>query len=90
MTTKKKTRITAEKGSGNVFADLGLPHPEREQLRAHLTLQIYRIIKKRDLTQAAAGEILGIKHPKIREKVRAYRNANTEKVMTTKIDLIPF
>lgn len=70
MTTKKKTRITAEKGSGNVFADLGLPNPEREQLRAHLTLQIYRIIKKRDLTQAAAGEILGIKQPHVSALMR--------------------
>jgi predicted XRE-type DNA-binding protein len=29
--------------------------------RAHLTLQIYRIIKDRDLTQLEAGTILGIK-----------------------------
>ena len=34
-----------EEGSGNVFADLGLPNPEQEQLKAHLTLQIYRTIK---------------------------------------------
>jgi len=28
-----------------------------------LTLQIYRLIKARDLTQAEAGEILGIRQP---------------------------
>jgi predicted XRE-type DNA-binding protein len=65
MTTKRKTTITAEKGSGNVFADLGVPHPEREQLRARLTLQIYRIIKERELTQAQAADILGIKQPHV-------------------------
>jgi hypothetical protein len=27
-----------------VFADLGLANPEREQLRAHLTVQIYHLI----------------------------------------------
>jgi hypothetical protein len=29
-----------EKSSGNVFTDLGLPHPEQELLKAKLTLQI--------------------------------------------------
>ena len=47
MATKKRRRMTFEKGSGNVFADMGFAHPEREQLKAHLTLQIYRIIKSR-------------------------------------------
>lgn len=48
-----------------MFADLGLPHPEQDLLKARLTLQIYRIIKARDLTQAQAGEILGIKQPQV-------------------------
>ena len=39
--------MTCEKSSGNVFADMGFAHPERERLKAHLTLQIYRIIKSR-------------------------------------------
>jgi len=30
-------------GSGNVFADLGLPNPEQELLKVELTLQIYSI-----------------------------------------------
>ncbi|HEV3308620.1 MAG TPA: hypothetical protein VGZ91_19410 [Candidatus Sulfotelmatobacter sp.] len=29
---------------GNVFADLGLAHPEQELLKAQLTLRIYRLI----------------------------------------------
>ena len=37
---------------GNIFADLGLSNPERELLKAQLTLQIYPIIKARGLTQA--------------------------------------
>jgi len=28
--------------SGNVFADVGLPNPEQELLKARLTLQIYK------------------------------------------------
>ena len=62
---RKTTTIAVEKSSGNVFADLGLPHPEQELLKARLTLQIYRIIKSRHVTQAQAGEILGIKQPHV-------------------------
>ena len=49
----------------NVFADLGLPNPEQELLKAQLTLQIYRLVKARKLTQAQAGEVLGIKQPNV-------------------------
>ena len=56
--------------SGNIFADLGLPNPEQELLKARLTLQIYKIIKARGLTQAQAGEILGIKQPHVSALIR--------------------
>jgi len=59
------TKVTLESGSGNVFADLGLPHPEQEFLKSRLTLQIYRLIKARGLKQADAGKILGIKQPHV-------------------------
>ena len=65
MTPRTKKPITATKGSRNVFADLGLPHPEQELLKARLTLQIYRIIKGRGLTQVEAGKILGIQQPHV-------------------------
>jgi predicted XRE-type DNA-binding protein len=65
--TPKKTaspvRVTAS--SGNVFADLGLPNPEQELVKAQLTLQIYRIIKKRGMTQAQTAKILGVKQPHV-------------------------
>jgi predicted XRE-type DNA-binding protein len=65
---ERKTRTV--ESSGNVFADLGLPNPEQEMLKAHLTLQIYKIVKARGLTQAQAGEILGIKQPHISALMR--------------------
>ena len=51
--------------SGNVFADLGLPNPEQEMMKAELTLQIYRIIKQRGMTQGEAAKVLGIKQPHV-------------------------
>jgi predicted XRE-type DNA-binding protein len=70
MITRTKKPIKAGKSSGNVFADLGFPHPEQELLKAKLTLEIYRLIKKRDLTQAEAGKILGIKQPHVSALMR--------------------
>jgi predicted XRE-type DNA-binding protein len=66
----KKTKARVKEGSGNVFADLGLPNPEQELLKARLTLQIYKIVKARGLTQAQAGGILGIKQPHVSALMR--------------------
>jgi predicted XRE-type DNA-binding protein len=67
----RKNRPIVEEGSGNVFADLGFPNPEQEQLKARLTLQIYKTIKERGLTQAQAGTILGIGQPHVSSLMRA-------------------
>ena len=56
-------RVT--EGSGNVFADIGLPEPERELTKARLTLTIYRIIRERGLTQTQAAKVLGIQQPQV-------------------------
>ena len=61
----KKSTSPITEGSGNVFADLGFANPEQERLKAHLTLQIYRTIMQRGLTQTQAGAILGIKQPHV-------------------------
>jgi len=54
MKHKSRKKIKVVEGSGNVFADLGLPHTEQELMKARLTLQIHQI-KKRGLTQTEAG-----------------------------------
>ena len=63
MATKRTEAVT--EGTGNIFADLGLPNPEQELMKARLTLQIARIIKDRGLTQAEAAKILGIQQPHV-------------------------
>ncbi len=71
-TTKEKTYAgeTVETGNGNVFADLGLPNPEERLAKAQLVQRISEIIKERILTQAKAGEILGIDQAKVSKLVR--------------------
>ena len=63
-------RASVTQGSGNVFADLGLPNPEQELLKARLTLEIYTILKDRGLTQKQAGELLGIQQPRVSQLLR--------------------
>jgi predicted XRE-type DNA-binding protein len=46
-------------GSGNVFRDLGLPHPEVEQLKAILAAKIIGILDEQKLTVRAAHERTG-------------------------------
>jgi predicted XRE-type DNA-binding protein len=80
--TKKRRTIEYEEGSGNVFADLGLPNPDQELLKANLTLQIFRAIKARKLTQAKAGKILGIPQPHVSDLMRGRARAfSAERLM---------
>ncbi len=73
-------RIT--KSSGNVFADLGFANSEQELLKARFTLQIYRSIKERKLTQTQAGEILGIRQPHVSSLMRGQSGAfSVERLM---------
>lgn len=59
----RASRIT--EGSGNVFADLGLPNPEQELLKARLTLQIHAILKGSGMTQVEIARILGVQQPQV-------------------------
>jgi len=62
-TSKNVTRVT--KGSENIFADLGLPNPEQELLKAQLTLKIYTILKDSSLTQVQIAKVLGVQQPQV-------------------------
>jgi len=64
---RKTNRHVAQvtEGSGNVFADLGLPNPEQELLKAQLTLQIYTILKNSGMTQVEIAKILGVQQPQV-------------------------
>jgi predicted XRE-type DNA-binding protein len=57
--------MSKAKKSDNVFADLGLPDADDLLARAELTRQIYNAIKDRELSQAKAGEVLGLKQPDV-------------------------
>ena len=62
--------FTVQEGSGNVFADLGLPDAEERLTKADLALRITDIIRARRLTQARAAALFGIDQPKISRLLR--------------------
>src|SRR5438105_7827992 len=73
---KNKRFPKVEIGSGNVFADLGLPHPEIALAKAKLVHRIRDLIAAKRLNQVQAAEVLGLDQPKvsalIRGKVEGY------------------
>ena len=75
-------RITITKGSGNVFADLGLPDAEELLVKATLAIEIERIIRQRKLTQRAAAALMGIDQPKVSHILRGrLQGYSTERLM---------
>jgi predicted XRE-type DNA-binding protein len=48
-----------EESGGNVFADLGFRNSKQELLKAKLTVEIYKLLKQRGVTQKEAAKLLG-------------------------------
>jgi predicted XRE-type DNA-binding protein len=63
-------RIRVERGSGNVFTDLGLPNPDLALAKAELVQRIRSLIAERKLTQTKAAALLGLDQPKVSALVR--------------------
>jgi predicted XRE-type DNA-binding protein len=66
MASRSGEKATAiERGTGNLFADLGCPDAEGRQTKLRLAYAINRIVEERRLTQAATAALLGINQPKV-------------------------
>ena len=57
---------------GNVFADLGFPPEEAENLKVRSSLmnEIIRLVRDRGLKQKQAAELFGVSQPRISELMR--------------------
>ena len=62
---KRSRKMQVEVGSGNVFADLGLPDAGELDIKLRLAVEIVRVIDTRRLSQVAAAGLLGINQPKV-------------------------
>jgi predicted XRE-type DNA-binding protein len=70
MSKKQHVRAPIERGSGNVFADVGVANPQEALAKAKLAVQIAQAIEAANLTQNEAADRLGIDQPKISNIVR--------------------
>jgi predicted XRE-type DNA-binding protein len=81
---KKRTidGIDIDFGSGNVFADLGLPNAEKLKIKSGLVIEITKAIRRLKLTQAEAAERMGITQPKVSALLRGeFSNLSERKLM---------
>jgi predicted XRE-type DNA-binding protein len=65
MVQSKTKQTQVEWGSGNVFADLGLPNAGELQHKARLGVLIHQSIREQGLSQIEAARVLGVNQPKI-------------------------
>jgi predicted XRE-type DNA-binding protein len=81
MSTKKKLPAHT-KGSGNIFADLGLPNAEEHHLKAALVLQIKRLMVEREITQTEAAKLVDMKQPDLSKLLRGhFKLVSVEKLL---------
>ena len=67
---KTLQNIEYEVGSGNVFADLGVPDANEALAKAQLARAICLLVEKEGLTQKALAQRLGIDQPKVSALLR--------------------
>jgi predicted XRE-type DNA-binding protein len=75
-------KIEIEKGSGNIFADLGLPDADTHFLKAQIVSEIYRLCNERKFTQAQAGKLMGITQPEVSRMFKGnFREYSIDRLM---------
>ena len=82
MTKRIIDGIEVEMGSGNVFADLGLPDAEKLKIKSGLVIEITKAVRKLGLTQDEAARRMGITQPKVSGMLRGdFSNLSERKLM---------
>jgi predicted XRE-type DNA-binding protein len=77
-----KRKIEVDEGTGNVFADLGLPDSEERLLKANIVVELFRLIKDRGLTQVKAAKLVGISQPDLSHLLRGdFDDYSAERLM---------
>ena len=74
--------IKVEIGSGNVFADLGLPDSDKLKIKSGLVIEITKAVRMLGLTQDEAARRMGITQPKVSSMLRGdFSNLSERKLM---------
>lgn len=74
--------IEVQQGSGNVYADLGLPDAEKLKIKTGLVIEIRKAMRSLGLTQQEAAKRMGINQPKVSDMMRGdFANLSERKLM---------
>jgi len=69
-------------GSGNVFADIGLPNAEEHFIKAQLVYKIDGLMKQRGLKQVEAAKLFGVKQPDVSKMLRGdFKQFSVERLL---------
>ena len=73
---------TYEIGSGNVFKYLGVPNAEEHLIKAQLVYKIDKLMKARNLKQAEAAELFGVRQPDVSKMLHGeFRQFSVERLL---------
>jgi predicted XRE-type DNA-binding protein len=82
MKTRLLDGIEVHRGSGNVFADLGLADAEKLKIKTGLVIEIRKAMKNHGLTQQEAAKRMGFTQPKVSDMMRGdFSNLSERKLM---------
>ena len=82
MKTRLIDSVEVHRGSGNVFADLGLPDSDKLKIKTGLVIEIRKAMRNRGLTQQDAAKRMGISQPKVSDMMRGdFANLSERKLM---------
>jgi predicted XRE-type DNA-binding protein len=77
-----KAQVTVHESGPNIFADLGLPDADNHFVKAQIVAELYRLSTERKLTQAKAGERMGITQPEVSRLFKGnFREYSIERLM---------
>ena len=82
MKTRLINGVEVHRGSGNVFADLGLPDADKLKIKSGLVIEIRKAMRSLGLTQTEAAKRMGISQPKVSDMMRGdFTNLSERKLM---------
>jgi predicted XRE-type DNA-binding protein len=71
-----------QRGSANIFADLGLPDADKLKIKTGLVVEIRKAMRALALTQQAAAKRMGVTQPKVSAMMRGdFTNLSERKLM---------
>ncbi|MBC7480827.1 MAG: XRE family transcriptional regulator [Rhizobacter sp.] len=71
MKTRRIDGVEVHRGSGNVFADLGLPAAEKLKIKTGLVIEVGKAMRSLELTQQEAAKRMGVTQPKVSDMMRS-------------------